>query len=52
MHGEQPLTRASASAPALSRPTSGSGRAAGLYGEVLTLPENRLAPRTDRKPPV
>lgn len=52
MHGEQPVTRASASTSALRRPTSGSGRAAGLYGEVLTLPEHRLAPRAERKPPV
>lgn len=51
MHVEHPLPRAS-ERPEARRPISGPGRTAGLYGEVVTLPESRLAARTERKPPL
>lgn len=52
MHGEHPLPRASERPSAMRRPAPASGRPAGLYGEVVTLPEYRLTARADRKPPV
>lgn len=52
MHGENRLPRASERPSEMRRPSSGSGRPAGLYGEVVTLPEYRLTARTDRKTPV
>ncbi len=48
MQVEHPLPR-TAERPAAARPISGAGRTAGLYGEVVALPESRRAARTDRK---
>ena len=51
MHREQSLSRAPEPTSPMRRPTPGSARTSGLYGEVVTLSVNRreLAPTPERK---
>ena len=51
MHSDQPLPYTPEPSSTSRRPSSGSARTSGLYGEVVTLPVNRreLVPASESK---
>ena len=51
MHSDQPLPYTPEPSSTSRRPSTGSARTSGLYGEVVTLPVNRreLVPAPERK---